>query len=114
MLTERGGQHRGEEKVPTMERSSNVQNRAPVRLSLICAWCGREVEGVDAEREMASGRMLLSKGSEKFRLLGGRAVCSGCGGPLFIEDWRPVRELAPISPDLFSEEAGPLETERAA
>ncbi|MBI4212725.1 MAG: hypothetical protein HY534_00265 [Chloroflexi bacterium] len=99
----------------TAERSRSAQNaRVAVQLSLTCAWCAREIEDVQAERDVASGRILLAHESERFRLLGGRPTCSGCGGPLFVEDWRPSRRPTPINPEIFSGETSETKTEEAA
>jgi hypothetical protein len=56
-----------------------------------------------------SGRIVLRTG-DQWRVLGGRPVCAECGGPLFIEDWRPARALPTLSPEDFEDDA----RERAA
>jgi hypothetical protein len=98
----------------TLERTTTIKSPVAIQLTLICAWCAREIEGVDGQREMASGHVLLTNTNPRFRLLGGRPVCVECGGPLFIEDWHAVRRLSPINPEIFAEDESPLEIRKAA
>ena len=88
----------------TTKERAQQSSRLAVRLTLTCAWCAREVEGVEGEREIGSGRVLLAPDTSRFRLAGGRPVCAGCGGPLFIEDWRAARVVPTLTPSDFEDE----------
>lgn len=78
--------------------------RLAIQVNLTCAWCAREVDGVEGERDLASGRVLLAQPSSLFRLLGGRPVCVECGGPLFIENWRRARTTPKLTARDFQDE----------
>ena len=103
-----------EEMVITKDRVQAKSGRIMVRLSLTCAWCARELENVEGEREPISGRVLLAQNTDSFRLLGGRPVCAQCGGPLFIENWRTVRVTPRLTARDFEDEPLPIEEIRAA
>lgn len=78
------------------------QEAVPVRATLACGWCGREIYGVEASMEAARGRLQLASTSSLFHLSAGWPSCLHCGGPLFVEDWkviRPKRPLASLEPD---------------
>jgi len=63
------------------------------------------VEKVEGQRDAASGRFLLADSGGRFRLIGSRPVCAECGGPLFIEGWRPTRVEPTLTARDFEDEA---------
>lgn len=98
----------------TKDRVRAKSGGIAVRLSLTCAWCAREVENVEGEREPTTGRVLLAQDTSRFHLVGGRPVCAGCGGPLFIEDWRAARVTPQLTARDFEDDApAPAETRAA-
>jgi hypothetical protein len=103
-----------EEIVITKDQVQHSSGRLAVRVSLTCAWCARQVDNIEGQRERTSGRMLLVE-QPSFRLLGGRPVCAECGGPLFIEDWRPARATPRLTAADFEDEpVPPARVKRAA
>ena len=82
----------------------SLTGRLAIRVSLTCAWCAREVPDVEGARDRTTGHVLLGQNTNQFRLLGGRPVCVECGGPLFIEDWRPARAKPKLTARDFAEE----------
>lgn len=95
------------------EQVQEQNGRIAVRLTLTCAWCAREVQGVAGERDSASGRVQLERDESRFKLLGGRAICVACGGPLFIEEWRPARVLPKLTAADFEDLDTPRGTRAA-
>lgn len=90
---------------------ATLEKTRAIRAVLTCAWCGREVADAKAQRDVASGRILLLPATS-FRMIGGRPLCSACGGPLLLEDWRSE---APQLPTLDLEaSSGPNEGSAAA
>lgn len=76
----------------------------PVRVTLTCSWCGRSVVDVRGEQDRTNGRVSLAGASDQLRIGGGRARCAACGGPMFLEDWRPTHESPGLDQLDFSEE----------
>ena len=98
----------------TKDQVQTKGGRIAVRVSLTCAWCAREVENVEGEREPTSGRVLLAEDTDRFRLLGGRPICVQCGGALFIEDWRPARVTPRLTARDFEDDPVRAKETRAA
>ncbi|MSQ23952.1 MAG: hypothetical protein EXR58_05315 [Chloroflexi bacterium] len=111
----KSGRPEEEEVLKTIEPTTNIRaKRVAVRLTLSCGWCAREVDGVDGEREVTSGHVLLADAPDSYRLLGGRPVCIQCGGPLFIADWRQARRLSTMTRDLFADDDAESKSAAAA
>jgi hypothetical protein len=62
----------------------------PVRVTLTCAWCGREAEECRAEMDRSGAKLCLRAASCGLKVTHGWPVCAHCGGPLLVEDWHPL------------------------
>lgn len=67
------------------------QEAVPVRATLTCGWCGREIYGVEGRMDATRGRLHLASASALFTLSAGWPRCLHCGGPLFLDSWKPER-----------------------
>lgn len=72
-----------------MERRVEAPAR-PIRATLSCAWCAREVEDVGVELDTQTGGVRLVDTPTLVTRRGRRAVCAHCGGPLLVATWRTV------------------------
>lgn len=86
----------------------------PVRVSLSCGWCAQQVPDVAGRMETTVGRLQIVSAPSPLRVSAGRPVCPRCGGPLFVENWKVIRQALPIATDKSDEDADSREERTAA